>query len=143
MRVVAGIAVLLVMLSSTPGVVSTITSLSGSGITKPHFRAIQCHTTPPSVQSTIGFGATAQTKAPTDGGATHGEAGDGTTARALLRTRRAQGDYCGLRAPGRTDRASVDFSKNMTDRLGRLLLATLEAARVDADMPALGPSARG
>jgi|GraSoiStandDraft_51_1057287.scaffolds.fasta_scaffold672376_2 hypothetical protein len=56
MRVVAGIAVLLVMLSSIPGVVSTITSLSGSGITKPHFRAIQCHTTPPSVQSTIGFG---------------------------------------------------------------------------------------
>jgi len=38
MRVVAGIAVLLVMLSSIPGVVSTITSLSGSGITKPHFR---------------------------------------------------------------------------------------------------------
>ena len=28
----------------------------------------------------------------------------------------------------------------MTDRLGRLLLVTLEAARVNADLPALGVS---
>jgi len=31
----------------------------------------------------------------------------------------------------------------MTDRLGHLLLVTLEAARLDADLPCSEPSARG